>query len=85
MAFGRPSRSPDQSPQNTINSMGVMSFMKRWVAKRSASFMSAATLRFLGIGMSKDEGAMATRPARPSHDELGVVRRAVVDGVAPRR
>ncbi len=39
--------------------MVVISFMQRWVAKRSASFMSAATLRFLGIGMSEDEGAMA--------------------------
>ena len=58
-AFGRPSRSPRLSLQNIIISMGVMSFMKRWVAKRSASFMSAATLCFLGIGMSEDESAMA--------------------------
>ncbi len=45
--------------QDIILSMGVMSFMKCWVAKRSASFMPAATLRSLGTGMSEDEYAMA--------------------------
>ncbi len=39
--------------------MGIMSFVKHSVAKRSASFILAAALRFLGIGMSEDEGAMA--------------------------